>query len=432
MGFFDRIFGKEKNEVKVEKNRYDLKSAEKKIKEKIDEGQKEIEPELRDFHKKLLELDTRLRDSLKKLDSAVPKERIDEKLLFAAHTGRKTFRNKILNVSEAISVTADFNFHNFSEYYNNCVFAANRADALAVTEFKTISIAFKEEGNAVVDNLRRLKELLSEIGNRIKRHQEISSPYEEALEKNAELQKLAGKLSGDVNRNQELENEIEKKNASLTELKKSVEDLVNSNEWKEYENSIKNRKDLETKEAEIRARFNEMISSVERPLRKAKRVIDQDQEENEHRKMFEKYIDNSFGTFLGDEKEEALNSFLETTRKLLSENKIDVNKNVREKSINKIDEWISEKVFEKMKHEYQSVLEQIEETNIDDRILSKKSELEKKIELEGDEILELKKKSEAAEKQIEENKKIIGEKKKEAEEKIGKLLNHHCELEVNY
>ena len=429
MGFFDRIFKHEKKEEVKEE--YTLESAEKILKGKIEEGQKIIEPELKEFHRKLLELDNQLKESLKKLDSAVPKDKMDEKLLFAAQTGRPIFKNKMSKVSEAVKKQIGFDFHSFSEYYNECVFAVNQANVLAITEFRTIGIVFEKDGNAVVNNLRKLKEYLSSIGSRIKEHQQTLNPHEEAMEKIVELRKSVEKRLDDKKRNQELKNEMEKKNVELEEMKKSVEDFMNSDEWKENENSLKSKKDLEMHEAEIKAQFNEMISSIERPLRKTKRIVDEDQEENKHRKVFEEYINNPFETFLKDEGD-ALNSLLKTTRKLLEERKIDVNENVREKSINKIDEWISGKVFEKMKEEYGSVIKKIEVMDIENDLQIKKSEMENRIKFVEAEIAELKKKSETMEKKMEEDGKLVLEKKKEAEDKLGEVLNHHYELEVNY
>lgn len=429
MGFFDKLFKHEKKEEVKEE--HTLESAEKILKGKIEEGQKIIEPELKEFHRKLLELDNQLKESLKKLDSAVPKDKMDEKLLFAAQTGRPIFKNKMSKVSEAVKKQIGFDFHSFSEYYNECVFAVNQANVLAITEFRTIGIVFEKDGNAVVNNLRKLKEYLSSIGSRIKEHQQTLNPHEEAMEKIVELRKSVEKRLDDKKRNQELKNEMEKKNVELEEMKKSVEDFMNSDEWKENENSLKSKKDLEMHEAEIKAQFNEMISSIERPLRKTKRIVDEDQEENKHRKVFEEYINNPFETFLKDEGD-ALNSLLKTTRKLLEERKIDVNENVREKSINKIDEWISGKVFEKMKEEYGSVIKKIEVMDIENDLQIKKSEMENRIKFVEAEIAELKKKSETMEKKMEEDGKLVLEKKKEAEDKLGEVLNHHYELEVNY
>src|SRR3989338_465878 len=430
MGFLDWVFKREKKEEEPkEVNKQDLPSVEKILKEKMAEGQKAIEPELRNYHKKLLEMNEQLRNSLEALDSAVPKEKMDEKLLFAAQTGRPTFRNKISKVSEAIKKSVDFDFHSFSEYYNGCVFAVNQANALAITEFRFIGIVFKREGHAVGDNVRRLKEYLSDIGNRIKQHQQMANPYEEVLENISEMRTMLDKLAVDKMREYETRNEIEERQKQEEETRKSVEELLSSGEWKGYERELERKKEMKRKESGLKVRFNETIYSLERPMKKAKKIIDEDQESTEPKKVFEDYLRNPFETFLKDDNEQALKEFLSKTKKFLEEKKIDVNENVREKSIGKIDELISKNYLKEWKEEYESV---IKETNDEESQLPiKKSELEKKLREIGAVISEDRKRIETVGKQIEQERKLIEDKRKEVDGKL-KEFGHHSELEVNY
>src|SRR3989338_3708833 len=398
MGFLDWVFKREKKEEEPkEVNKQDLPSVEKILKEKMAEGQKAIEPELRNYHKKLLEMNNQNRNALEAVDAAVAKEKMDEKLLFAAQTGRPTFRNKISKVSEAIKKSVDFDFHSFSEYYNGCVFAVNQANALAITEFRFIGIVFKREGHAVVDNVRRLKEYLSDIGNRIKQHQQMANPYEEVLENISEMRTMLDKLAVDKMREYETRNEIEERQKQEEETRKSVEELLSSGEWKGYERELERKKEMKRKESELKARFNETIYSLERPMKKAKKIIDEDQESTEPKKVFEDYLRNPFETFLKDDNEQALKEFLSKTKKF--------------------------------KEEYESV---IKETNDEESKLPiKKSELEKKLREIGAVISEDRKRIETVGKQIEQERKLIEDKRKEVDGKL-KEFGHHSELEVNY
>jgi len=374
-------------------------------------------------------MDDRLRESLQKLETAVPKERMDEKLLFAAKTGRPNFRNKIYKVSEAIRNHVEFDFHSFTEYYNQCVFAVNQANALAVTEFRTIGIVFEREAHDVVNNLRRLKELLSESGAKIKEHQKNLDPYSEILEHLHDLRNSLDKLAVHKIGEYEMKKEIEEKEEKKNETRKSIEELINSEEWKRYESTIERRNEMKRKESEIRTRFNEKISSLERPLKKAKRVADEDQEDTQSKKMFEEYLKNPSEAFLKDEDGKMLKELLNRTRKLLEENKVNIRENVKEKAIEKIDELVYGNSLQKWKEEYQSVIKEME---IEESPLpAKKVELEKKVQEIEREISEDMKRAETIGKQIEQERGLI---KKKLEELDGKFKSFYpnYELEVNY
>jgi hypothetical protein len=425
--FFDKISGKES----VEKKKYNLESLENMLKTKIDEQRKIIEPKLQEYYKEILQFDGQLKNSLKSLDSAVPKKRMDEQLFFAAHTRRVTFKNKILKVSDAISKPVDINFHSFSEYYNNCVSTFNKANDSALTEFRTIGIVFKDEGNQVLDDMRKLKDLLSDIEIRIERQQKMVEPYEESLENVVELRKLSDKLEGNKKRVQEQREEIENKKNESSKLKGKIQDLMNTEEWKEYQYAIEKKNNLKRHEMEIRTNFNEIISSIERPMKKVKRVMDEGQEKYEYKNILQDYINEPFETFLKDEGDEALNSILEAMKKLLIEKKIDIKENIREKTINKIDEWISNQTFKNLKEEYFSTVESIKEIITEDDIEIHKSDMEKRVNSIESEIKELSNKIEQIEKQTEKEKTNLEEMKKEVEKQLTDLLGSNVELSAS-
>lgn len=252
MGFFGRLFKHEEKQAEIEEaNKLNTKSAENILKEKIAESDRIIEPELKEFHKRLLDMESQLRSSLERLDSAVPKEKMDEKLLFAAQTGRPVFKNKMMKVSEALKKSAEYDFQSFSEYYNNCVFSVNQANALALTEFRSIGTVFSDEGHSVVNILRKLKDSLSDMGGRIKQHKQRVDPYEESLDKIAKLSEFEEKLSDAKEREGELKKQLEDKEKELDALEVSLAKFLESTEWKGYQDALGKKKDLGRSEIEI-------------------------------------------------------------------------------------------------------------------------------------------------------------------------------------
>jgi acyl carrier protein phosphodiesterase len=424
MGFFSKFF-KAGNDAE----KYNLQSAEKLLKERMTESEKIIEAELRGYHKQLLNLDNKLKNSLQKLSSAVPKEKMDEQLLFMAQTGRSTFKNKISKVSEVINKSVDFDFHSFSKYYSNCMLAVNEADTSAVKEFRTIGIVFEEESRDVVNNLRHLKEILNEMENRMKKYQQILNPYETTSENINELQALVEKLSDGQKKTREIKNDIENKQKRLAEMKKFIDDLTASEEWKEYLNQVEKVQNIQIRKTKIMTQFNEMISSVERPMKKAKKIIDTE----DKNKIFENYLSMPFETFLKDEKEEMLTSFLEATKKLLAEKKIEVKENLRNKAIDNIDEWMSKKIFTQIKEQYLSSIRDLEEMKRlinENKFQIRKTELERETSETEKELVELKKNIEMLEKEEQEDKKIMQQAKEEIEKKLAELLNSKIEVET--
>jgi hypothetical protein len=354
---------------------------------------------------------------------------MDEQLLFMAQTGRSTFKNKISKVSEVINKSVDFDFHSFSKYYSNCMLAVNEADTSAVKEFRTIGIVFEEESRDVVNNLRHLKEILNEMENRMKKYQQILNPYETTSENINELQALVEKLSDGQKKTREIKNDIENKQKRLAEMKKFIDDLTASEEWKEYLNQVEKVQNIQIRKTKIMTQFNEMISSVERPMKKAKKIIDTE----DKNKIFENYLSMPFETFLKDEKEEMLTSFLEATKKLLAEKKIEVKENLRNKAIDNIDEWMSKKIFTQIKEQYLSSIRNLEEMKRlinENKFQIRKTELERETSETEKELVELKKNIEMLEKEEQEDKKIMQQAKEEIEKKLAELLNSKIEVET--
>jgi len=432
MGFFDRIFGRKNVEQteKQEEKIYSIESLEKILKEKIEKFQNEIEPSLGDYHRKILQQNEKIKESLKKLDVAIPKERVDEQLLFLAQTSRKMFKNKIMRMSDAINRSTSFDFSNFLEYYNNCFMVFEQSNASALNDFRSVGLVFKEEGNVVVQRMKELKGLLDDLGATLKKYNETYGAYDQALVKVLELKKISDSLKGDATKISEMKEMVNNKKEEIDGNRKELENLTSSDNWKEYKKEIEERNKKSLHSEEIKTEINEMMSSIERLIKKTQKMIEKEKTNLKYRKLVEGYVKNPFGTLLNDKNEEGLEFLLKYIKKFIIEKRIESDDKTAKKFIVKIDDWLSNKTFNRLKEEYLNSTKDVKKEIVKSEIFLKKSEIEKRISNLENEISEITKNLQEIETHSEEMKKSVDVKKFEIEDKTSHLLGEKIRVNI--
>lgn len=377
MGFFDFLF--KKREKGYEKA--SLESLEEAVKKKIQENEDDFKQDAANFFAQTKAQKEKLKSNLRRLSDAKITDKVDPQLEKIAMTSRKSFGNKVEALTEEIQ--ENFSLHSLSEVYSSFIMEFKEVDASTVAEFASIKEVFKSESQNVVDEMKNLKKIFDDFGNRLEKKENEIKPFEEIENKIKIIREEKEKME---NCRKDLEN-ISAKNENLKKenemMQNNLQKLEESDEWRKFIEMKRMRSEKESEKTEIISKVVQNFSSIERPVKKLSKLLQQMKSEVDL-KMLEKYLSSPFDAFTEDYEKKTINSILKETLKQIEENKID-----EKKSLEKIKQMISQDTFgnlardwQKTNSEMQELKEKIENSEIDKKrneMLKIISEREKEI-----------------------------------------------------
>ena len=350
MGFFD-IFRKKRNFEKTS-----LKNLEQSTQKKIREKNENFKQDAKDYLSRIGGQEEKLKEKLDKLSAAQVTEQIDSQLFKIAMTSRKSFVGKVENLISGEQ--KDFSIHYLSEFSNSFFAKFREIDAGTVSEYASIKEVFKNESPAVIDEMKGLRKIYGEFGERLKRAELDVQPFEEIETKIQILNQEARKLENckkDLGEIQQRNEMLKKENEMM---QKNLQSLESGEEWKNYLETKKRLEEKEGERKEVISSVVERFSSVERPLKKLNNLLQQSEGEI-NKKILEKYFSSPFDAFVDDYEKKTINSALKEAERMIADKKI-INE---EKSLGKIREMISSGTFVQLAKEWQKTNDEIAELN---------------------------------------------------------------------
>lgn len=417
MGLFDIFFRKkERNLEKI-----NLENLEEAAKKKISEQDKNFEQEAANFLSRIKQQKEKLKSSISKLSEAQVTDKVNPQLLNVAMTSRKSFVKKFGDIVRD-QEQKDISISIMSVTYKTLQYQINEIDSSTVAEFASIKEVFKNEAFAVTDDLKELKRIYDDFGEKLKRATAEVLPFEEIEDKIKIIRAEKEKLE---NFRKDLE-KMEQKNESLKKenemMQINLQKLEEGEEWKQYLEFKKQLQQKENEKTELISKVVQTFSSVERPLKKLNNLLKKTESEFDT-KMLEKYFASPFDAFLEDYEKKSINLALKEAAKNIEENKID-----EKKSLEKIKEMISSDTFGNLAKEWQNNTSEILELNekiMNSDVAKKRDEMLKNI---SDRENEMKQNSkEKMEKQMNSIDQDFAEHKDELKD----LASKHMSMEVD-
>lgn len=353
MGFFDFLFRKKgKNYEKIS-----LEKLEEATKEKIAESEESFKQEATNFFTQAKSHKGKLKESLRKLSEAKITGKVDPQLEKISMTSRKSFTNKIEVLTKEIP--EDFTIHSLSQICSNFIMQFKDVDASTVQEFAAIKEVFKSESQNVVDEMKNMKKIFDDFGNKLEKKENEIAPFEEIVNKikiiKEEKEKM-GKFGKDLENISAKSDNLKKENEMLQNNLRKLED---GEEWKKFLEMKRKRSEKENEKTEIISKVVQNFAAIERPIKKLSKILQNTENEVEiDKKLLEKYLSSPFDAFIEDYEKKAIGSILKETAKKIEENKID-----EKKSLQKIKEMVDGDVFGNLAREWQKVNSELEDLN---------------------------------------------------------------------
>lgn len=416
MGIFDIFF---RRKVKTFE-KINLQNLEDVAKKKISEREESFKNEATNFFEKTKQQEDKIKTDLEKLAASKTTDQVDPQLLKIAETSRKSFAKKVETLIKMEE--SDFSFDSLKKVCDSFSERFKEIDSSTVAEFAAIKEVFRES-YSVVDDMKSLKKYFDEFGEKLKNAEAEAEPFEQIVEKikniNDENEKLGNfkkYLENILQKNENLKKENEM-------LRINLQKLEESDEWKEFLVMKSKRSEKENEKTELISQVVQNFSSVERPIKKLNKILQQTNSEI-NMKMVEKYLSSPFDAFIEDYERNTINSVLKEAAKYIEENKID-----EKKSLDRIKEMIANNTFNNLAKEWQKINSEMAELNekIENSEVDRKRNEMLKIIAEREEEMDENKKE-----KIEQQMKILEQNLASEKDELQKLAKDNMSMEIEF
>jgi len=434
LSFLEKIFGRKKEEVpertpEKKDEILSIEDAENCLSKKFEE---KLEPFKENANKIYQEIQSAADDMQKSLDELAEArftERVDPELLQNVVSHRTSFIRKMKIMIKQLKAPMQSDFDPIIVYSHSISLAISETNQNTLNDYRFVDRLFEKEGGKTIESLKDIKKISDNLRSLIK-----SSIDGLSSVRNAQNDLKLLKEEMDVL--YQMKKNLETLGSRLSELKsrneKEIEDakkFESGKEWIYFNEFLEKRKDTREKISNLKSEIMQIISGIEKPLKKLKNLVDKEIVKIDDKKTLEKYVNSFLDTMIEERGSETANSILKTLQENISEGKIDL-KN-REKEMAEI-KWILENnLFENFLKKYlllEDELKELEknidkrdEPNIKNRIESEIKDLERQTEITSSEI-------EKVEKQIDKMENSINERKNSLEESLAVLANRKIKL----
>ena len=416
-----KIFGKKKDEketgnenykdflilreVELEKYiNYIVAFEENRLLKEVQDFMLNISEKLVNFEKSLLELD---RESI-----SLP----DKQVEMVVNSKKKEFLEKLRRIIENLKSLDTESLDSFSKSYEESLKVLREVNALSLKDFISIKDYFIKSKD-VVENFKQLFEIFLSFESKLKERKiveifEIKKVYTDYIWLKSEIISVK-------NDREKVVKEIEEKRRIAEDKKSEIFKIENSEEMKKLIELQKEKMKISYKQRELASICVEKFSSVEYIFKKLKKYLENFNAKEA--KVISELIDSPFDVTISKDIQEVLENVLEFMKK----------SNFSQEEISKVESLVNEKIFSRLKSEYDKLEERLLEIyaeieKID--VVNKRLSIEKEIKSIEFEIEELVKKLENIDRKIAELESLLSKVKESLETKISKALGKEVKI----
>jgi hypothetical protein len=312
MGFLD-IFrkSKETSEPQGDEERTEeqvlaideiLEWVDKEFKEKMDRASSRASK----IQKNVMDGFSRLRDSVGILEKASFEKQ--DRSYAAVNMVKDSFVKRTQSLINNVKRIQDnMNYTVLKDFHSNVSKIVNELKSLSPKQMVMISNYFKRECSDVINKMKWVEENVKSLGNFLDsdaRVMRLVQDVNTSVEKQGEWLR---ELNSIEKRELELQNKLKDLKRVRIEKESGLKELLKSREWKELELIKKEVEGIRKEMSDIENRVNEEISSVKRPFKKLKHVLDAEMKTKS-------FPDNPFRELIIKDRENWLKGTLDSIR----------------------------------------------------------------------------------------------------------------------
>jgi len=260
-----------------------------------------FEPDLRRMHERLVQASKEMSESMSRLQAAQCPSKIDDVVMKLAISFRtsliKSFNQLFIDVAKDVG----FGLENFDQYFSKCSSDLIEAEKDAMRFVKPLREVFPNETKDVLKKVDRMEEVVEEIGSGLGSKKSILSPLVTALGE-------ARSLESEIARIRVAEGQLSENDSQLSQLEEKkrsdearIAEIMGSEAWREHLAGKSELAQLQRRRDEIRSLITQTIISMERPMKRLKKLVIDGREMVENMHLLDSYISDPFEGFQQDD-----------------------------------------------------------------------------------------------------------------------------------
>jgi len=331
---------------------------------------------------------------------------------------RKEFLDKMRRALEKVKNISMSSVEDFSNTYNNALFALKEANATSLKDFIAIKDYFLTSKD-VLNNFKDLFNSFSTFQEKMKSERFVNVvELKKAL---SDYVWVKSEILSKRKEEEEIRNKIEDRRKELENKKSELISLENSEEMRKFFELNKEKSKISYREKELASICVEKISKVEYILKKVKKHLSSSNSKEFN--VLSDLISSPFDAAIHNDIQKTLKNVLDYMK----------NSNFNQEEISKIENLVNESFFSKLKEEYEKLERRLHEIEAEIEridIIGRKVRIENEIKSLESEIFELEKRLKLSEEKIGELESIHSRVRESLETKISKIVGKEVKIIV--
>ncbi|MBI4009791.1 MAG: hypothetical protein HY361_01155 [Candidatus Aenigmarchaeota archaeon] len=333
MKWFSMLFGTENKAQSKPNVSMGLDELSAVIDGKINHNVQNFAPELGRFYSQIHSATDKMQDKINLLGKAVPKEQVDFGLLKVAASHRDEAVRKLNAMLKEFKREVPIDLDAFVEFHNSCVSALNNANVKLTRSFNVFEQVFRQESASLMSDYKNMYKLLEDIGMDLKEKKMVLDPFNEMRNSVESVKNFLGEIGSTNLRIKNLNSELASLNNKAGSLKMEIENLVSSEGWKSFKDTLKDREFLVGDMKNAKGEIVETISSVERALKKYKNLPDV-----YGKAVIELYLQDPVTAAISDKNQTEIKKIMDFVATSIAEGKLAIDEKKRGRLLERIQE----------------------------------------------------------------------------------------------
>jgi len=428
LSFLQRIFGK-KEEVKEQI--FSIEDAEGFLSKNFDENFQVFKEDASKIYQDMQSTAVGMQNDIANLKQAEYTGPVDSELLQKVVAHKKSFIQKMEAAAEQIKRPMQLDLDSILEFSRFSSSAISETNAKTVVDYQFLKELFEKEADSAIGKFKILSNKSNNFENLVRKNKDNLFLIKNAQDELQSIKDEMKKLSYVEEEVKSLQGKLSALESERNSEKEKLEKFEGSEDWLRFKNLLEKKKKMEEDAANIKSQMLQVISKIEKPMKKFKNLVDRGIVKIENEKVLERYAISVFDALIGEKNPQTLYSILNMLEKNISEGKIELKE--REKSLDEIKWLVESNVVESLLEKYllmTNELEKVEASVDEQKTPSIRDEIERRIEYIGRGIERSNMEIGKSKKQIERIKVSINERKISLENALTSLANKKISMNV--
>lgn len=302
MGLFSGIFGKKKEEAASRASR-DMSVSElvQSLEKRKSEIEASFEPDIAKMRERLAQASKEMAESMSRLEAAQCPSKIDDAIMKLAVSFRTSLVKSFNQLFIDVSKEAGPGLSNFEQYFSRCSSDLIESEKDAMRFVKPLREVFPGETKDVLKKVDRMEEVVKEIKSGIEAKRSLLSPIASALDDARALESDVGKLRAAEGQVSETVSYLEQLEGKKRSDEARLAEIAAGEAWREHLAGKSELSQLQRGREEIRSLVTQTIISMERPMKRLKKLAMDGRETVDDMELLDSYISNPFEGFQQDD-----------------------------------------------------------------------------------------------------------------------------------